>query len=310
MDAIENETVKEVYKTVRRLEDFTVEKCDFNGDQCLLISHKKLYNHLPFGMTSRCRISITSAEYVVHVLMREVERGTLSHSSCVKVVDMLCMKYSTTSQIGKFCPGLSPVEYDDYKDKIRFDLKSVRITQEPFHRIDSRNCLMWTELGRTTSSERREASEVLCRNCTKLRCNLDHQVRRTVEQGPSKKIKQQGPSSHARLSFMSPNSQSKRMTNKRIERGKDKRKLNRFTHTDLMVDNEQNEQLSAIVSTIARDHSLELERVFDQGKKHGVESNLRDIWNLDAKRESTIFQQDQERNGKFVFQNFVYLLNL
>ena len=153
-----------MYVTVRRLQDFTV---DFNGDQCLLISHKMIYNHLPFGMTSRCRISITSAEYVVQVLMREVERGTPSHSSCVKVVDMLCMKYSTTSQIGKFCPRLSPVEYDDYKDKIRFDLKSVPVTLEL---IDSSNCLM-----SLVEQLLVEASEVLCRNCTKLRCNLDHQ---------------------------------------------------------------------------------------------------------------------------------------
>ena len=75
--------------------------------------------------------------------MREVERGDLTGFSCMEVVDMLCKKYGTTPQIGKFCPGISQVDYDGYKDIIRSDMKSVRITLEPFHRVD---CLMWTEL--------------------------------------------------------------------------------------------------------------------------------------------------------------------
>lgn len=73
-------------------------KCNFEGELCLLITHEKLHNHPPFGMTSR-RISVTCKEYVVHTLMREVERGDLTGFSCVEeVVDMLCKKYSTTSQ--------------------------------------------------------------------------------------------------------------------------------------------------------------------------------------------------------------------
>ena len=271
-----------------------------------MITHEKLHNHLPFGMTSR-RISVTCKEYV-HILMREVERGDLTGFSCVEVVDMLCKKYSTTSQIGKFCPGISEVDYDGYKDIITFDMKSVRITLEPFHRVDSSNCLMWTELGRTASKEHKEANEVLCRNCSRLRCNLEHQVRRTMDQGPSKRIKQQDPSSHARLSYMSPNSQSKRIAIKRIERFKDKRKLGRFTHTDLTLDDEQDEELSSIVLTITENHSEELEKVFDQGKKHGVESKLHDIWSLDARRESVIFKQDQEQNGKFIISKYLLLL--
>lgn len=298
-----NSIVKDVYETVSKMKDFVVVKCNFEGELCLLITHEKLHNHPPFGMTSR-RISVTCKEYVVHTLMREVERGDLTGFSCVKeVVDMLCKKYSTTSQIGKFCPGISQVDYDGYKDIIRFDMKSVRITLEPFHRVDSSNCLMWTELGRTASKEHKEANEVLCRNCSRLRCNLEHQVRRTMDQG---RMKQQDPSSHARLSYMPPHSQSKRMANKRIECGKDKRKLGRFTHTDLMLDNEQDEELSSIVSMMTENHSEELEKVFDQGKKHGVESKLRDIWNLDARRDSVIFKQDQQQNGKFIYQSIYY----
>lgn len=293
------EEIEDVYKAVNKLEEFVVVKCAYDDELCLLISHRKLQNHPPFGMTSRCRISVTSREYIVHILRREVERGALTNHS-ISVISMLCKKYSTTSKIGKFCPGISSTEYECYKDTIRFDLKSVRITLEPFHRIDANKCLMWTELGRTASRERREATEVLCRYCVRLRCNLNHQVRRTKDQGPSKRMKQQDPSSRARLSYMSPNNKSKRTVNKRIERGKDKRKVKRFTRTDLTIDCEQAEEISAVVSMISREHSDELEKVFEQGKKHGVGSKLRDIWNLDARRDSIEFKKDQDRNGKLL----------
>ena len=65
----------------------------------LLISHEKLFNHPPFGMTSRCRISITEYEYVVHIMMREVKRRSLNLSDC----NNLLSKYATNSMA---CPGL------------------------------------------------------------------------------------------------------------------------------------------------------------------------------------------------------------
>ena len=68
----------------------------YNQDEpCLLISHRKLYSHPPpFGMTSRCHILINSCEYyVVHILMREVERGEVNHSTALETVHRLCKLY-------------------------------------------------------------------------------------------------------------------------------------------------------------------------------------------------------------------------
>ena len=54
-----------------------------------------------------------------------------------------------------FVQELIIAEYEELKSEIRFDLKSVRRSNEPFVRVDSVHCLLWFELGKTCSYERR-----------------------------------------------------------------------------------------------------------------------------------------------------------
>lgn len=126
---------------MNKLDDFIVAKYVSDGSEHLVITHKKLHDHPPFGLTSRCRILVLGNEYVVHVLMREIERGYLDSNE--DTVLNLCNKYSNKSPTHKLCPGLQLSEYETYKYVIRFDLKSVRHTSEPFIHIDSTSCLMW-----------------------------------------------------------------------------------------------------------------------------------------------------------------------
>lgn len=65
--------------------------------------------------------------------MREVERGEVSAKTASETVLRLSSKYSTSSSTNKFCPGLCQLEYDSYKEIIRFE--ECRITTEPFYRI-------------------------------------------------------------------------------------------------------------------------------------------------------------------------------
>ena len=52
--------------------------CTSKDCLCLLISHKMLNWHPSMGTTLCCRISATMAgEYVAHILMREIEQGSL-----------------------------------------------------------------------------------------------------------------------------------------------------------------------------------------------------------------------------------------
>ena len=64
--------------------------------------------------------------------MKEVEKGRLQSPAAVS--DLL-EKYSSKSKLYKFCPGLDVSQYEQYKDIIRFDVKSLRKTDIPSYRL-------------------------------------------------------------------------------------------------------------------------------------------------------------------------------
>ena len=68
----------------------------------------------------------------------------------------------------KFCPGISMEEYAGYKEIVRYDLKKVHITTEPFKRVASVDCLLWFPVTRYDRRERNMAAEVVCTACTTL----------------------------------------------------------------------------------------------------------------------------------------------
>ena len=84
-----NRLIQEAYIEVGKLDGFVVAKCEADGGQCLVIRHKELFNHPPFGMTSRCRIILKENEYVVHILMRKVESSSVT---TIDTVLQLCSK--------------------------------------------------------------------------------------------------------------------------------------------------------------------------------------------------------------------------
>ena len=63
------------------------------------------------------------------------------------------------------------------KESIRFDLKSVCVSQEPFIRVESAKCLLWFELGLTCKPDRRYSDSVVCQSCVRLKCDLERQVK-------------------------------------------------------------------------------------------------------------------------------------
>lgn len=300
--------IDDVYNMVTKRDDFTVVKSVYDSKPCLIISHKNLSSHPPFGMTSRCRISVTvDAEYVVHVLMREVERGHLTDNP--EEVLYLCNRYSTKSTTHKFCPGIQPSVYEQQREIIRFDLKSVRKTTEPFSRVDSIGCKMWTELGKTSSWDRRKEDAVVCRPCLRLKCDIERQVKRTNAESPAKRVKRQSCYSHARLSYMSPKSQAMRKSSQKIDRRTDRRKLEKFEHMELPLDSEQDDELQRVVSTIEELCSDELEKLFAEGEKHGVGDRIRDVWYSDRRKESTNFKQDQTNNSEWHYGILINILH-
>ena len=51
------------------------------------------------------------------------------------------------------------------KESIRFDLKSVHVSQEPFIRVESVRCLLRFEMGLTCKPDRRYSDSVVCQSC-------------------------------------------------------------------------------------------------------------------------------------------------
>ena len=111
------------------------------------------------------------------------------------------------------------------KESIRFDLKSVHVSQEPFIRVESVRCLLRFEMGLTCKPDRRYSDSVVCQSCVRLKCDLEHQVKRTELERPSKKLKRQGCLSRAHLTYMSPTSQEKRRLNQQNKRKNLRKKL-------------------------------------------------------------------------------------
>ena len=102
---------------------------DHNDNPVLVITHRCLAYHPPFGFTSRIQITLRGYSYVAHVLMIKWESGA------VKTMDEaegLCYKFSSKAGY-KFCPGIDPDYYNtEYYEVIRFHIRSVRQTTAPF----------------------------------------------------------------------------------------------------------------------------------------------------------------------------------
>ena len=190
----------------------------FDGDNeepVVVISQRRLANHPPYGLVSRVQITIKRNKYLVNILMREWDSGELYSKDDIH---NLCNKFVSETKY-KFCPGLDPEQYQqEYFDKIRFHIKTVRQTEWPFHRVNSVNCALWFLLAPNVTATEKSSKEVNCPACKRLVTDLDCQCRRTLSKSPARKLKRQAPSSRARLLYMSPASQQKRKQRTQVER--------------------------------------------------------------------------------------------
>ena len=77
--------------------------------------------------------------------------------------------------------------------------------------------------------------------------DLNCQKRKTVAESPCQKLKRQATSSRARLIYMSPASQK---SNTQSERTTFIRKVERYNETDLTLNDEQHDEICAIMDGI------------------------------------------------------------
>ena len=156
--------------------------------------------------------------YEVQVLFTNVDSGIVQDPDHFMEI---CKTISDSSGY-KFCPGLQIDHYyTHYYAVIRYHIKSVRLWEHPFKRIDSRNCLLWHELAANAAQLEKLSKNVLCKSCKRLCCDLDHQRTRS-DVSPSKRAKRQLPSSNFKLKYLSPASVMKRRQATQQERSSDK----------------------------------------------------------------------------------------
>ena len=282
--------------SVRFLElSFTMTRGMPDGTRCvsvLLINQRNLFYHPPFGMMSRVQISLQYRSYVTHVLMRVWKSGTFES---LEDVIALCQMIGTNSTY-KFCPGIEPSEYEkEFHDVIHFDIKSVRITDFPFHRIDSINCKLLFQLAHNATESERTVKKVRCSACKRLVSNLNHQKKRTAAETPTQRLKRQNPSSRARLSYMSPASQAKRKKLAQYERTSNIRKLKKYEESEVTLDDEQNDEMCNIAEQIRTE---DLEKLCKEGDEHSVGRIMKDLWITDNERKRQEFSTDQEKNSR------------
>ena len=81
----------------------------------------------------------------------------------------------------KFCPGIEMNHYmNEYHSIIRYHIKSVQLTEFPFHQVDSQKCQLFFETSHNATAAEKESSELECYPCKRLITDLEHQKRKTV----------------------------------------------------------------------------------------------------------------------------------
>ena len=294
---IQEAFLKDLYDTLsgRYLElSFSMARSTTEDSRCtpyLLITQRNLHYHPPYGMISRVQLSVQFKTYSVHVMMR------LWREEVFESVDDLadiCEMIGNNSK-HKFCPGIEMEHYiSEYHKIIRYHIKSVRFTKFPFHHVDSQKCKLLFEVSHNATATEKASSELRCYPCKRLVTDLEHQKRKTSAETPTRKIKRQRPSSRAKLSYMSPASQARRKRLAQYERTNRIRKLNSFEDSEVMLNDDQNDEMCSIVQSIGND---ELEQLCLEGEKHGVGKIMKDIWLTDAQQRKQEFFEDQAKTS-------------
>ena len=256
----------------------------------LTVTQREMHYHPPFGYTSRIHLVIKGNEYAANVLGVVMQSGSVSTG---EEVHELCKMFSGQSSY-KFCPGIEWDLYEEqYHSVIRYHKKPVRYSSTPYQRVDSVNCARWYKLPSNAPLTDKFAKEVMCPACKAMK-------------------NRQAPSSKAKLSYMSPASQSKRKQNALTERNNDKRKLTKYEKTEVTLADEQHEEMCAIMNKVEEVDKAELEKIFAEGDSHGVGTQIREVWMTDRRQQLAQFRADQDRNGEYLRarQNTLYTNNL
>ena len=116
-----------------------------NKGTVLEVTPERMHQVAGCGYISVARILFSLDEppsliYDVQVLLTSIETGSVTN---LDQFISVCSKISNGAQY-KFCPGLDVMlYYDTYFATIHYHIKSMRVWEKPFSRIDSKDCALW-----------------------------------------------------------------------------------------------------------------------------------------------------------------------
>lgn len=292
--------------------------CDKTGEQLLVVTTKAVYYHEPAKYLCHLKLVVTSnysyyiqVHYIyvnkadrsvklVQVLFKVMEEGKVENIDNIKG---LCKKLIDPNMT--VCSGISVEEYESYKDVIRYDLKNVHVTTDPFTRIASQKCLVWFPIPRSTTKQKKMASEVACTECAKLKHDLRRAANRISSAKPETKVQHQQAESSYPLKYLSPASLKTRKANIKSKQMRERRMLKKYIPDEVILDDQQHQEMCQIQSFIEESTGDELESLFVEGEQQvpGVGSTVHKVWEDDkrsAQQKASLssFQEDQERNSE------------
>ena len=91
---------------------------------------------------------------------------------------------------------------------------------------------------------------------------------------------------------MSPSTQKKRIEYTQRERAKDRSRLQKYSHTELTLDDE----LSKLMDAIEEKGGEDIEELMKDADSHGVGDSVHEIWQMDMQRVKDEFNRDQRKN--------------
>ena len=274
---------------------FISRSCSQSGSSrpILEVVQKTTFDVPPVGHISVARILIyemeTSYKYETQVLFTTINSGNI-HTE--KEFLEACCVISVKSGY-KFCPGIDVQHYYEYFFAIiRYHVESCRVWEQPFKRVDSKNCLLWHKLPPKARLQERDESTVLCRGCKRLRSDLEHQRRRS-DVSQAKRAKRLLPSSSFKLKYLSPKSVAKRKQATQRERSRDKAAVAK-ANSDIVLEDDQSDEVDQIMQTIENEAANELEEVLQEMPAG------HSIWNEDKRSTKADFFKDQRQNCKLL----------
>lgn len=242
------------------------------------------------GMSLVCKLQIV---WLVVCTVQQVALRCHDDESLFKLLQQMLpkLKYAV-------CPGI-PDYIERYSAFSHHPVKCLRKVSvgDEILRCESVCCLLW----HMPTDQRSIPGEQLFNVCAHCR-NVDRLLAKDVAAASSSdtKIARTLPTSNYPLEMLSPASQKARMRRIMKDRKNLNAKLDKYSKLCISLTDEQDSELSAVVSKINKNPSMrsELDEVFLEADNHkeGHGAILQDIWELDSADKE--FTDNQQRNSE------------